>query len=95
MSQSPQAFRPYWALLPLMGLFVATLWRLVDLQALGAMEAAEVEQLTDIYRDEIELPAPRGPILDRHGWVLAEDRMVMDLWVDYFLHHRALWKALE
>ncbi|MGB0685845.1 MAG: peptidoglycan D,D-transpeptidase FtsI family protein [Planctomycetota bacterium] len=95
MSQSPQAFRPNWALLPLMGLFVATLWRLVDLQALGAMEAAEVEQLTDIYRDEIELPAPRGPILDRHGWVLAEDRMVMDLRIDYFRRDRALWKALE
>ncbi len=95
MSQSPQAFRPNWALLPLMGLFVATLWRLVDLQALGAMEATEVEQLTENYRAKIKLPAPRGPILDRHGWVLAEDRMVMDLRINFRQKDRSLWKALE
>lgn len=93
MSQSPQAFRPYWALLPLMGLYLASLVQLFAIQGLNPEKAPD--DPTSVIERKVELSAPRGALLDRNGHVLAEDRAVYDLRIAYKRKHRGLYTNLE
>lgn len=80
MADANLVFRPYMALLPVGGLYLATLWRLVALQVLPQPEAEQT--VRDIVGNEVILQAPRGTLLDRNGLVLAEDRPGWTLLMD-------------
>jgi cell division protein FtsI (penicillin-binding protein 3) len=80
MADATLVFRPYMALLPVGGLYLATLWRLIALQVMPQPEAEQT--VRDIVGHEVILEAPRGTLLDRNGLVLAEDRPVWTLLLD-------------
>lgn len=80
MADANLVFRPYMALLPVGGLYLATLWRLIALQVLPQPEAEQT--VRNIVGNEVILEAPRGTLLDRNGLVLAEDRPVWTLLMD-------------
>ncbi|MFQ5750011.1 MAG: peptidoglycan D,D-transpeptidase FtsI family protein, partial [Planctomycetota bacterium] len=77
---SQHALQPAWLLLPLGLLYLASLGRLVYLQAvLGPSSARSAWQRMFVMQP---LPAPRGRILDREGRTLAEDTPVWRLILD-------------
>ena len=78
------------ALVPIGVLYLASFVRLIALQGhLGEDDAM------DRVRTETILPAPRGSILDRNGWVLAEDVGTWDLVVEFRPEHRHLIQLIE
>lgn len=93
MSQSPQAFRPYWALLPLLGLYLASLVQLFAIQGFDTNELRR--ERSDTKTREVTLSAPRGALLDRNGHVLAEDRAIVDLVMNFQKKHRGLYTNLQ
>ncbi len=79
-SESGHPLQPVWLLLPLGLLYLASLGRLVYLQAvLGPSSARAAWQRMFVMQP---LPAPRGRILDREGRTLAEDTPVWRLILD-------------
>jgi cell division protein FtsI (penicillin-binding protein 3) len=80
MADPSLVFRPYMALLPVGGLYVATLARLLTVQGLPQPGAAET--VRGIVGRDVVLEASRGALLDRNGLVLAEDRPVWNLVMD-------------
>jgi len=79
-ADSRHALQPVWLLLPLGILYLASLGRLVYLQAvLGPSSAHAAWQRMFVMQP---LPAPRGRILDREGRTLAEDAPVWRLILD-------------
>lgn len=73
-------FRPMIALLPVGALYLASLGRVIALQATPDEDAAAA--VRSLVGREVELAAPRGRLLDRAGRVLAEDRPVWNLVMD-------------
>ena len=55
----------------IIGVVIAIIYRLVNLQVLGQQEW--VGQAVDNYEDTISDPAPRGIIYDRNGFILARN----------------------
>lgn len=80
MADANLVFRPNMALLPVGGLYLATLWRLIALQVMPQPEAEQT--VRGIVGHEVILEAPRGTLLDRNGLILAEDRPVWTLLMD-------------
>jgi cell division protein FtsI/penicillin-binding protein 2 len=78
VSKQAVAFKPLWPLGILAvfySLSVYNFFALVD-------EGIEGTSLSQVQRDQL-IPAERGQILDRHGFVLAEDRVSWDLVVNF------------
>jgi stage V sporulation protein D (sporulation-specific penicillin-binding protein) len=85
MSKQAVAFKPLWPLSILAvfySLSVYSFFVLVD-------EGIAGTSLSEVQYDRV-IPAERGQILDRHGLVLAEDRVSWDLVVNFKVENRSL-----
>jgi cell division protein FtsI (penicillin-binding protein 3) len=80
------------ALLPIGMLYFASLVKLVSVSPAELVSAQEVLKNSAATT---AIPAQSGAVLDRNGLVLAEDRCVWNLIVNYYPEHRSLVNGVE
>jgi cell division protein FtsI (penicillin-binding protein 3) len=80
------------ALLPIGMLYFASLVKLVSVSPADMVSAQDA---LDSAAVETKVPAQSGAVLDRNGLVLAEDRCVWNLVINFYPEHRSLINGVE